>query len=72
VNNAGIALPGPWLSISPDLLRRHFEVNVVGVLQMVQAFLPLLRGFDGALPGRIVNISSVAGRLAYPFMGPYA
>jgi NAD(P)-dependent dehydrogenase (short-subunit alcohol dehydrogenase family) len=72
VNNAGIALPGPWTSISPDLLRQHFEVNVIGALHMVQAFLPLLRGSGQASAGRIVNISSIAGRLAYPFMGPYA
>lgn len=72
INNAGIADPGPLTAISPDSLRRHFEVNVVGVLHMVQAFLPLLRTTSGGRPGRIVNISSIAGRLAYPFMGAYA
>lgn len=72
INNAGIADPGPLTAISPDSLRRHFEVNVVGVLHMVQAFLPLLRTTAGGRPGRIVNISSIAGRLAYPFMGAYA
>ena len=72
INNAGIADPGPLTAISPDSLRRHFEVNVVGVLHMVQAFLPLLRTTSGPRPGRIVNISSIAGRLAYPFMGAYA
>ena len=72
VNNAGIANPGPLTSVSPDVLRRHFEVNVVSVLHMVQAFLPLLRGTKEGRPGRIVNISSVSGRIAYPFMGPYA
>ncbi|MBN9538064.1 MAG: hypothetical protein BGN99_23705 [Alphaproteobacteria bacterium 65-37] len=72
INNAGIADPGPLTAISPDSLRRHFEVNVVGVLHMVQAFLPLLRAASGQRPGRIVNISSIAGRLAYPFMGAYA
>lgn len=72
INNAGIADPGPLTAISPDSLRRHFEVNVVGVLHMVQAFLPLLRAASGERPGRIINISSIAGRLAYPFMGAYA
>lgn len=72
VNNAGISDPGPLIALSPDVLRRHFEVNVVGVLHMVQAFLPLLRGGKSHPPGRIVNISSVSGRIAYPFMGPYA
>ncbi len=72
VNNAGISIPGPLVALSPDVLRQHFEVNVIGVLHMVQAFLPLLRHPKGELPGRIVNISSVSGRIAYPFMGPYA
>ncbi len=45
---------------------------MVSVLHMVQAFLPLLRGTKEGRPGRIVNISSVSGRIAYPFMGPYA
>ncbi len=72
INNAGISDPGPLSVISPDVLRRHFEVNVVGVLHMVQAFLPLLRATHAPWPGRIVNISSLSGRIAYPFMGPYA
>jgi len=44
------------------------EVNLVGAVAVTQAFLPLLK----AARGRIVNISSVAGRGALPFMGPYA
>lgn len=72
VNNAGIADPGPLLCVSPASLRTHYEVNVIGVLHMVQAFVPMMRARDNDRPGRIVNISSVAGRLAYPFMGAYA
>jgi NAD(P)-dependent dehydrogenase (short-subunit alcohol dehydrogenase family) len=72
VNNAGISEPGPLTALSPDVLRRHFEVNVIGVLNMVQAALPLLRRQTPGPPARIVNISSVSGRIAYPFMGPYA
>lgn len=72
VNNAGISVPGPLSALPPDTLRRHFEINVVGVLHMVQAFLPLLRKTTAGRPGRIVNISSVSGRIAYPFMGAYA
>ncbi len=74
VNNAGIAVGGPLMHLPIDEMRRQLEVNVVGVLQVTQAFLPLL----GAQPdppfesGRIVNISSVSGHIAYPFMGPYA
>ena len=72
VNNAGIADPGPLLCVQPESLRVHYEINVIGVLHMVQAFVPLMRAHDAGRPGRVVNISSVAGRLAYPFMGAYA
>lgn len=74
VNNAGVSTPGPLSVQSPDAVRRHFEVNVIGVLHAVQAFLPLLRRPKGtpSPPGRIVNISSLSGRIAYPFMGAYA
>jgi NAD(P)-dependent dehydrogenase (short-subunit alcohol dehydrogenase family) len=68
VNNAGISKPGPLTALPPEVVREHFEVNVMGVVHAVQAFLPLLR----RAKGRIVNISSVSGRIAYPFMGPYA
>jgi len=74
VNNAGISIPGPLSVQPPEVVRQHFEVNVLGVVHAVQAFLPLLRRPKGssARPGRIVNISSVSGRIAYPFMGSYA
>lgn len=73
VNNAGIALAGPLANIPVDVFRRQLEVNLTGVLIATQAFLPLL-GSDPDLkgePGRIVNIGSVGGRHAFPFMGPY-
>jgi NAD(P)-dependent dehydrogenase (short-subunit alcohol dehydrogenase family) len=74
VNNAGISIPGPLSVQSPDLFRQQLEVNVIGVVHAVQAFLPLLRRPKGsaARPGRIINISSVSGRIAYPFLGGYA
>lgn len=72
VNNAGIAVAGPLLYIDPDEVRRQLEVNVVGQVLVTQAFAPLLaaRGKENA--GRIVMISSVGGRNASPFMGPYS
>lgn len=73
VNNAGILVAGPLLSISIEEMREQFEVNLFGVLAVTQAFAPLL-GTDLArtgAPGRIVNISSVSGRFAFPFAGPY-
>jgi len=68
VNNAGIPAAGPLELFPLDELRRVLEVNLVGALAVTQAFLPLLK----ASRGRIVNISSIAGRGALPFMGPYA
>jgi NAD(P)-dependent dehydrogenase (short-subunit alcohol dehydrogenase family) len=74
VNNAGIAVAGPLMHLALDEMRRQLEVNVIGVLAVTQACLPLLgAGKDSPYPpGRIVNISSVNGRNAYPFFGPYS
>ena len=74
VNNAGIANMGPLALQSMDEVRAHYEVNVFGLLAMTKAALPLL-GTDGVRTGpkgRIVNISSVGGRLSAPFLGAYA
>jgi NAD(P)-dependent dehydrogenase (short-subunit alcohol dehydrogenase family) len=73
VNNAGIAVPGPLLYLDLDDFRRQLEVNLTAQLAVTQAFLPLL-GADRArvgAPGRIVMMSSVGGRNATPFTGPY-
>src|SRR5205085_8209600 len=74
VNNAGISVPGPMLGLPVAEFRRQFEINVVGQVIVTQAFAPLL-GTDAAMKGpagRIVMISSVAGKNALPFSGPYA
>lgn len=73
VNNAGIAVPGPLLHLPMEEFRRQIETNLTGQLQVIQAFAPLLgaRAPQGGAPGRIVNMSSVAGRFATPFLGAY-
>jgi len=74
VNNAGIAVPGPVLDVAIVDFRRQLEINVVGQVIVLQSFAPLL-GVDRSLkgpPGRIVMISSVAGKRALPFAGPYS
>lgn len=74
INNAGIAVPGPLNHLPVDQLQRQLDINIIGVFNVTQAFIPLL-GADEARtgqPGRIVNISSVSGKIAYPFMGAYA
>src|SRR5438477_8562922 len=74
VNNAGIAVPGPLLYLKVDDFKNQMAVNLTGQLIVTQAFAPLLgadRERTGA-PGRIVMISSVGGKNALPFVGPYA
>jgi NAD(P)-dependent dehydrogenase (short-subunit alcohol dehydrogenase family) len=74
VNNAGIAVAGPVLELAADEFRRQMEVNVIGPIISTQAFGPLL-GSDPSLKGpkgRIVMISSVAGKNGNPLTAPYA
>lgn len=73
INNAGVAFGGPLLYQPLDVIRQHFEVNVLGLIQVTQAFLPLLGaqpGFRGQ-PGRVLHIGSVSGQVAAPFLGAY-
>jgi NAD(P)-dependent dehydrogenase (short-subunit alcohol dehydrogenase family) len=73
VNNAGVAFAGPLLHLPVEEFRQQLEVNLTGVVIATQAFAPLL-GAESPVrkdPGRIVNISSVGGKNANPFMGPY-
>ena len=62
VNNAGVVVTGPVEFLPLPELRRQLEINVVGQVAVTQAFLPLIR----AARGRIVNMGSIAGRLATP------
>jgi NAD(P)-dependent dehydrogenase (short-subunit alcohol dehydrogenase family) len=74
VNNAGIAVAGPLIHLPTDEFRHQLEVNLVSVLIVTKAFAPLL-GVDRSLqghPGRIINMSSVSGLSAAPFVGAYA
>lgn len=68
VLNAGVALSGPLEFVPLDELREQFEVNVIGQVALLQAILPALRESHG----RVVLMGSVSGRLALPFLGPYA
>jgi NAD(P)-dependent dehydrogenase (short-subunit alcohol dehydrogenase family) len=67
VNNAGVAVAGPLEFVTIDDWRRQFEVNLIGQVAVTQAALPALR----RARGRIVNMTSIGGRLASPFLGPY-
>ena len=74
VNNAGIAVAGPLMHLPIEELRWQLEVNTVAPIIVTQAFLPLLGATNPPpkKPGVIVNMSSVAGKNAAPFLGPYA
>jgi len=73
VNNAGVAVAGPVLELPVDEFRRQMDINVIGPVIATQAFGPLL-GADPSLKGpkgRIVMISSVAGKNGNPLSAPY-
>jgi NADP-dependent 3-hydroxy acid dehydrogenase YdfG len=68
VNNAGYSQSGAIESVEMDSIRRQFETNVFGLIRMCQLVLP---GMREAGAGRIVNISSMGGRLTFPGGGIY-
>jgi NAD(P)-dependent dehydrogenase (short-subunit alcohol dehydrogenase family) len=68
VNNAGIAINGPVEVVPLDQWRRIVEVNLLGQVAVTRALLPaILRA-----RGRVVNMSSIGGRVANPLFGPYS
>ena len=67
VNNAGVAVAAPLELLPIEQLRYQLEINVIGQAAVTQAFLPALR--QGR--GRIVNVSSIGGRVALPLVGAY-
>jgi NAD(P)-dependent dehydrogenase (short-subunit alcohol dehydrogenase family) len=67
VNNAGIAVPSPLETIPIDDFRQQIEVNLTGQVAVTQALLPSLR----QARGRVVFISSIGGRIAFPLTGAY-
>lgn len=68
INNAGYALAGPLEALSDDDWERQYQTNVLGLVRVTRAFLP---GMRARRQGRIINVSSVAGKVTLPFFGPY-
>lgn len=68
VNNAGMVVAGPLETLPLDEIRLQFEVNFFGALELTRTLLPALR----LARGRIVNVSSINGRVVSPFTTPYA
>jgi len=68
INNAGYCQPGALETLSIEAFRRQFDTNVFGLLRMAQLVLP---GMRKAGTGRIVNLSSMGGKLVFPGLGAY-
>jgi NAD(P)-dependent dehydrogenase (short-subunit alcohol dehydrogenase family) len=68
VNNAGFGLIGPLTEISDAELRRQYDTNVFGLMAVTRAFVPAMRDRG---KGRIINVSSMGGKMTFPFMGAY-
>ncbi len=69
VNNAGYGQMGPIELIPPDAVQRQMQVNVLGAIALIQALIPAMRDQGG---GKIINVSSLAGKIAFPFGGLYS
>ena len=69
VNNAGIAIAAVMEEITLADLHKQFETNYFGLVRMSQRVLP---GMRRKLSGRIINMSSIAGKLTSPLFGPYS
>jgi NAD(P)-dependent dehydrogenase (short-subunit alcohol dehydrogenase family) len=68
INNAGVSVSGPVEIIPIEDWRQQFEINVFGQVAVTKHAIPLVR----AATGRIVFVSSISGRVAPAFLGPYA
>lgn len=71
INNAGVAVGAPLEFVPLDDLRWQLEVNVIGQVAVTQAFMPLLRQAQNP-KARLIFISSIAGKVVAPLMGPYS
>ena len=68
VNNAGFGVLGPTSEIGDSEMRRQYETNVFGLMNVTRAFLPKM---VERRSGRVINVSSVGGRITLPYFGVY-
>ena len=70
---SGVAVSGPVEHLDIEKVAHNFNVNVLGIFRVTKAFLPLLGTQDNhpTEPGRILNMSSIAGKICAPYMTPY-
>ena len=73
INNAGISVAGPVEHLSIGNVEYNFNVNVLGIFRVTKTFLPLLgtQRDHPSLPGRILNISSISGKISAPYLSSY-
>lgn len=68
LNNAGYALAGPFEATTREQIKRQFDTNVFGLMEVTRAFLPHFRANKS---GVILNVSSIGGLITYPFISMY-
>ena len=68
LNNAGYAAAGPFEAATPEQIERQFDTNVIGLMRVTQAFLPHFRANNAGL---FLNVSSIGGRVTFPFISLY-
>lgn len=68
INNAGYGQAGALEDITREVIRKQFETNVFGLLELTTLVIPVMRKHGG---GRIINISSILGIISMPFRGAY-
>ena len=74
INNSGIAVGGPLMHQSIEEIKNQFEINLFGLISFTQELLPLLGAKmpTSESPGRIINMSSTNGKIAFPYVGAYS
>ena len=73
INNSGIALAGPVRYLDIEVFKKQFDVNYFGLINVTQIFLDLLIDSNKyPLKNKIINIGSISGKRAYPFVSPYS
>ena len=68
LNNAGYAVAGAFEATTPEQIKRQFDTNVLGLMSVTQAFLPHFRANNAGL---FLNVSSIGGRVTFPFLSLY-
>lgn len=68
LNNAGYAAAGPFEAATMEQIARQFDTNVIGLMHVTQAFLPHFRANRAGL---FMNVSSIGGRITFPFLSLY-